>query len=459
MVDSSRVNLKLINSLSIDRAVFFAVATKIWSMGSGLITSLLIASFFSSEIQGFYYTFMSVLALQVFAELGLGVVISASASHEWANLSLDAHGRVVGDAEAKSKLASLGRFAMRWYVVAGSVASVGLMVGGFVFFGSTNWKLVSMWGPPWIALCIVNGVNLCCMPVWALLEGCNQVKQVYAYRFFQSVATGLASWLAIYLGAELWVASIVGVVIMLVLLLTVGRKYTFFVKEVMLSTPLGAKLDWRKDILPMQWRISVSWLSGYLTFSLFTPILFHYQGAQVAGQMGMTWAFIGALTGVASSWVAPKAPTFAILIARQKYAELDKMFWQLTATVVGITVVGALAIWALVLALNVYHHPYAVRLLSPKATAYFLIATILLVATLPMSTYLRAHKKEPLFLISIASGILTSIAVFITGRYYSIEVMAIAYLCVMGIITPFVVIIWHKSVAKWHTSVQALSLK
>lgn len=453
------IRLKISKFLGIDRAVFFAIAAKIWGMGSGLVTSLLIVSFFSAEIQGFYYTFTSVLALQIFAELGLGVVISASASHEWAKLSLDPQGRVVGDAEAKSRLASLGQFAFRWYLVAGSMASVGLMVGGFVFFGSTSWNSVSTWGAPWVMLCIVNGVNLCCMPVWALLEGCNQVVNLYTYRFVQSLAIGLASWLAMWLGAELWTASIVGLVIMLMFLFTVGRNYAFFVKDVMLSTPLGSKLDWRKDILPMQWRISISWLSGYLTFWLFTPILFHYKGAQIAGQMGMTWAFIGALTGVASSWIAPKAPLFAILIARQEYTQLNKMFWRLTATIVSVTALGALAIWLMVFSLNIYHHPFAVRMLSPAATGYFLLATILLTATLPMSTYLRAHKKEPLLGISVASGLLTSIAVFITGRFYSIEIMAIAYLAVMATITPFVVAIWRRSIAEWHALTPVLASK
>ena len=38
----------------------------------------------------------------------------------------------------------------------------------------------------------------------------------------------------------------------------------------------------------MQWKIAISWTSGYLAFQLFTPLLFRYQNATVAGQMGMT---------------------------------------------------------------------------------------------------------------------------------------------------------------------------
>lgn len=442
---------KVFHLLGIDRAVFYAITGKIWSMGAGLVTSVLIATFFSAEIQGYYYTFVSVLALQVFAELGLGVVISAYASHEWAKLSLNTLGQVVGDENVKSRLTSLGRFALKWYLVAGVIVTIGLILGGYIFFGSTNWNHVSVWGAPWIVLCVVTGINLSCMPVWALLEGCNQVTNVYYYRFIQSVATGLVAWVAIYLGAKLWVASIVGLTIIMVMMLTVGCKYRTFIREIMFSHANGSRLNWRKDILPMQWRISLSWLSGYFTFSLFTPVLFHYQGAVIAGQMGMTWSFMVALTSVASSWVAPKAPEFAILIAQRKYAELDQKFWRLTAIVAGVTSLGALTIWLLVYALGVLHHPYALRLLSPITTGYLLIATVLVATSLPMSTYLRAHKVEPLLGLSIISGVVNGIVIFLMGKYYSADGMAIGYLVVTIIIIPFVGLIWQRCRTEWHT--------
>jgi O-antigen/teichoic acid export membrane protein len=442
--------LKALHFLGIDRAVFLAITGKIWSMGAGLITTLLVASFFSPELQGYYYTFFSVLALQVFAELGLGIVISSYASHEWAKLAFDQHGQVTGDDDALSRLTSLGRFALRWYLAAGTAVTIALTIGGFFFFGSTGWNQVSVWGGPWIVLCVVTGVNLCFMPIWALLEGCNQISNVYAYRLVQSVASSVAAWLGIYLGAGLWVTSIIGVTAMLAMMVTVGRRYTGFIREIMLGHPKGAHLDWRADILPMQWRVSLSWLSGYFTFSLFTPVLFHYQGAVVAGQMGMTWAFITALTAVASSWIAPKAPAFGILIAQRKYTELDQMFWRLTAVVVAVTSVGALGIWALVYALAELHHPFALRILSPLATGYLLLATIILAASLPMSTYLRAHKKEPLLAISAINGVITGTVVVVLGRYYSVEGVTIGYLVVMAMVTPFVALIWHRRRTEWH---------
>jgi len=450
MLPLNLLRFKICHFLGIDRAVFFAITGKFWSMGAGLVTTLLIATIFRPEIQGYYYTFFSVLALQVFAELGLGTVISAYASHEWAKLAFNQHGEVTGDEDALSRLISLGRFALKWYLVAGATVAVSLSIGGFFFFGSTGWDQVSTWGAPWILLCVVTGVNLCLMPVWALLEGCNQVSNVYKFRLFQSVASSAAAWLSIYFGAGLWVTSIICMTAMLVMIATVGRRYSGFIQKIMLEHPKGPHLDWRVDILPMQWRVSLSWLSGYFTFSLFTPVLFHYHGPIVAGQMGMTWAFIAALTGLASSWIAPKAPIFGILIAQRNFYELDKIFWRLTAVVTSVTTAGALLIWVLVYSVGKLDHPFSQRMLSPTTTAYFLIATIILAAGLPMATYLRAHKKEPLLMLSIINGVITGIVVVVLGKYFSVDAVAMGYLAVMAIVTPFNVLVWYRCRIAWH---------
>ncbi len=400
-------------------------------------------------MQGYYYTFTSVLAIQVFAELGLGTVLTYYASHEWANLALDRYGRVTGDADSSSRLTSLGRFALRWYIVTGAAMTLVLVVAGFGFFADGGDQGFS-WKAPWIGLCVVTGLTLCATPIWALLEGCNQVSNVYAYRFVQFVATGVAAWTAIYLGAGLWAASISGMAGLLAMMVTVGRRYSGFIGTILLAQPKGPRLNWRVDILPMQWRIAISWVSGYFTFSLFTPVLFHYHGPVIAGQMGMTWVFVGALMSVASSWIMPKAPRFGILIAQQRYAELDRIFWRMTAVVLSVTIMGATGIWAVVFSLNQLHHRFAIRLLPPAPTAYLLLATIIVSALLPMATYLRAHKKEPLLALSVTSGFLTAVAVVVLGKYYSAEGVAVGYLAVSATVTPFVALIWHRRRAEWH---------
>src|SRR5258706_4002582 len=216
--------LRFANAMEIDRPVFSAIVGKIWSLSAGLVTTLLIAVYLARDLQVYYYTFQAVLAVQAIAELGLGSVLTYYASHEWAKLALDRDREVTGDPDALSRLISLGRFSLKWYLMASAVMTLVLATGGLFFFGTAG-DPGFPWKAPWIVLSVVTGLNLCAVPVWALLEGCNQVSHVYGYRIVQYVASSVTAWVAIYLGAGLWVASAIGVAGLLAAELPRGRRY------------------------------------------------------------------------------------------------------------------------------------------------------------------------------------------------------------------------------------------
>ena len=88
----------------VDRPIALSISARMWGLISGPVTMLLIAARFSKEVQGYYFTFSSLLALQVFLELGLGQVIVQFASHEWSHLGLDSTGRIAGSPAAMSRL-------------------------------------------------------------------------------------------------------------------------------------------------------------------------------------------------------------------------------------------------------------------------------------------------------------------------------------------------------------------
>lgn len=441
----------LARRVEMDRAVFYAILARGWGFASGPVTVLLIATKFTPTIQGFYYTFGSILALQTFAELGIGFAITQFASHEWAKLRIDENRRITGDPDSLSRLVSLAKLAVKWYSIASVVVIVGLIIGGYVFFSQSptqnvNWKL------PWISLCVLTGINLFTIAIWSLLEGCNQVANVYFCRFFQGLLGSLAVWSAILLGANLWTASIMIITGLIYAGFFLRRNYWEFFKTLLLTKFDGPRLSWLTDILPFQWRIALSWISGYFAFSLFTPVLFHYHGPVIAGQMGMTWALAGALSSIGSAWLTPRVPQFGMMVAQKRYAEMDRLFWKLTIIVTGITILGAATIWLLVFGLNYYNYSLAHRLLSPLPTCLFLIAFIIQTASLPMSTYLRAHKKEPLVFISVLFGFLVGLSTWLLGKHYSVLGMAIGYITIYAMCFPIIVFIWRRCRRRWHNS-------
>jgi len=68
----------------IERATLYAMANRLWGSASGLLTAVLVAWFFTPELQGYYFTFLSLLTLQTFVELGFGELLQQFVSHEWA---------------------------------------------------------------------------------------------------------------------------------------------------------------------------------------------------------------------------------------------------------------------------------------------------------------------------------------------------------------------------------------
>lgn len=437
--------------VEMDRAVLYALLYRFWRFGAGPVTALLISVKFTPTIQGFYFTFQSILALQTFAELGIGFAITQFASHEWANLKLNENKKIEGDPDSLSRLVSLAQIAIKWYSVAAIIIIVGLSIGGYVFFSQSPIQNVK-WKLPWISLCVLTGFDFFFIAIWSLLEGCNQMSNVNFYRLIQGLCNSLATWSAILLGTNLWTASIMTLVGLLYAGFFIRRKYWEFIKILLLKKSVGPRLQWQADLFPFQWRIALSWVAGYLAYSLFVPILFHYHGPVVAGQMGMTWSLVSAVSSIGGAWMSPRAPQFGIMVAQKKFVEMDRLFWRLTIIVTGITILLAAVIWLFVFFLNYIDHFLSHRILSPLPTSLFLISAILQVASGPISTYLRAHKKEPLVVISVLFGCLVALSNLILGKYYSVTGMAMGYLTMNVMIFPVVILIWHRCRMKWHNS-------
>ncbi len=449
-MDNRKKFTPLLSFLGIDKATFWALSSKLCLMGTALITTLLVANFFSKEEQGYFYTFLSALSLQVFVEFGLGIVVCSYASHEWAHLKLDSRGIIVGNQASLDRLISLGKFAKSCYFKISIISFLLLLFGGILFFLIKSSQNIDIWFLPWCFLSIVTAVSLYMVPFWSILEGCNQVENIYIYKLVQATVSGLVAWTTIYLGFGLLATSFASLAGIIVIIILMYRGYKNFFHTIFYRKSFETKLNWKHDILPMQWRIGVSWVGGYLTFSLIVPVVFYFKGPILAGQTGMTLVFVSAVTGVVSAWVAPKAPIFGMLIAQSEFDELDRIFYSLTLRVALIATSMAIFIWLGIYFINIFQIPIAERLLPPLPAAFFLSGAAVLSAGLPISTYLRAHKKEPLLLISILCGIFTSIAIFFATKYYSINVVAAMYLTSILVFTPFILLIWFRFRKKNH---------
>ena len=134
MSDGRRIRHWLRTVIGLDRAVGFTVLARFWGSAAGLVTIFLIARFLTPGEQGYYYTFGSLVAMQMIFELGFSFVIQQMASHERARLSISVDYEITGDPVAHARLASVIQKSVRWYSVAAVLLAATLASRRLLFF-------------------------------------------------------------------------------------------------------------------------------------------------------------------------------------------------------------------------------------------------------------------------------------------------------------------------------------
>jgi hypothetical protein len=406
-----------------DRAILYSVMTRLWATMTGLVTLLLIARYLTPSEQGYYYTFSSLVALQIVFELGFSFVILQLAAHERAQLSFLPQGKVMGDAVAHSRLASILQKAVRWYSVAGILMTAILLPTGFWFFGGKhNSDSLVAWALPWCLLVTASMLAFQIDPVFSFLEGCGFVAEVARRRLVQAILGSGLSWLALLAHHGLYAPAMV-----ILGQVTVGLIFLFLpnsrrLLKGLLTYPTGAhRVGWRDEIFPFQWRIAVSWICGYFIYQVMNPILFKFQGPVAAGQMGMSLAIAGSIGAVALAWMSTKASPFGSMVARRDYANLDRLFFRTFWQSIILLGIGEVAFLVVLIGCEHSYPKLAMRVLAPWSFALLFVVGTTSHISFCQATYLRAHKREPFLLYTVVGSFLTACTTLVMARYFGIN--------------------------------------
>jgi O-antigen/teichoic acid export membrane protein len=434
--------LNLAERLGIDRAVFYALLARGWRAIGGLISILLIAKFLTPETQGYYFTFQSLIALQVFVELGLVVVVVSVTSHEWAKLQLNEEGVIIGDLEGLSRLVSFGRKLASWYAVAAVVFVLLVAPAGALFLAKKGG--VEGWLGPWIFAVLFQAMLLWTAPFQALFEGCNQVVAIQRFQLWQGILANVVLWICLASGAGLWsVAALIGSQAAITMYYLGILQRSFFLP--FWYQPSGPRIDWRVEVWPMQWRLAVQGVVNYFVYSLYTPVVFHYHGAVEAGRFGMTWQVFTVLQVLGLAWVQTRVPRFGMLIARRDFAGLD-ILWRHTAQLaMGVFALGMGAFLLFQIILNHFDLEFGRRLLGTEITALLLPTGLLAMWVQCAASYWRAHKAEPLGFSAAIPGLINGALVWWLGMNYGAGGAIAAYLIMLFLIsTPLALYLKQK---------------
>lgn len=443
---------KILDKFGIDGAVFFTVLGRVIQGGGGVISIFFIASYLNVVEQGYYYTFGSILAIQVFFELGLSGIITQFVAHEVAVLNWGSATQLVGSPEALSRLSSLLHFCIKWFVIVAFFLFFLLLIVGFIFFN--KYGIVDKdvnWVSPWIIISIATSCSLVSSPILSFLEGLGKVKEVAKIRLIQQVCQISLLFVFFISGFKLFSSPIASLLTVFI----VPTYILFSNNKVLLKSiwkQIGVyKVNYKLEIFPFQWRIALSWISGYFMYQLFNPVIFATEGAVAAGQMGITLAVLNGILTISLSWINTKVPLFSNLIAKKEYVSLDTVF---NRTVKQSSLINAICLIILISSVFIMQKLdilFGNRFLPLFPLILLSLTTFVNQFVSALATYLRCHKKEPFLYFSIVLGTLTAISTLVFGRLYGVIGIVIGYSSLTIILSlTWAVVIYRTKKALWH---------
>lgn len=443
--------------LGIDGAIAYSSAAGIFQAVAGVVSVFFIATFLTGEEQGFYYTFGSVLAIRVFFELGFTGIMTQYVAHEAAHLTLNSEYKYEGGKKYISRLAHLTRFCVKWYAIISAVFFIVVLITGYIYFnkfdttgGSVSWK------GPWLLIVVGSAISLFQSPLSAILTGLGKVKEMNKISFYQQLYLPILHCVLLACGFSLYVTGIGSILLVIVWFFFVKRMGLWEILKNLLKEKITDRVSYIKEIFPYQWKIAISWISGYFIFQLFNPVLFAIEGPVVAGQMGMTMTILNSIQAFALSWQNTKVPKYSSLIEMKQYHELDTLFNKTLKQMNLICISMLLAMFAGIFVLRttglvIGNSPLADRFLGYMPMVLMMIPVIINQYTSSWATYLRCHKQEPLLYNSVVMAILCCLSTFGLGNIWGLYGITGGYCAIRLFVSlPWIYHVYVTKKREWH---------
>ncbi len=447
---------RLYSIVGVDGAISYILLSKITQLLGGVIILVFVNKYLSKVEQGYYYTFGSLASIQIFFELGLSSILTQFVAHENASLVWQEKIIVAGSSITRSRLSSLLRFAIKWFSIIAVLLFLGLLFIGIKFFhefgGDYN---VIDWQIPWFILSLTTALSFLLSPILAFFEGLGKVKEIYRLRFIQNSCQILLTVFFFVNGFKLWALPLAIFFSVLVLIFWLLSRR---VKEVLLFVWFdfeSDRVDYINEIFPLQWKIALSWISGYFIFQLFNPVLFATEGPEAAAKMGMTLLVLNAILSLSMSWINSKTPVLSNFISNREYQQLDFLFFKTWKQSISVNFTLNLVFLLGICLTRFLGLKYGSKYLGDQFLEFppllFMISSFFMNNVISgMAIYLRCHKREPLIYHSIITGILSGASIVILSRYFGVYGLTVGYmvLSMMSLIWAYKIFMFNR--AKWH---------
>ncbi len=380
-------------AMNSNRAVYVNIMNRaIGLFGSfGLIFVIILT--LDIDMQGFYYTFYSLIFLKFFSELGLNFAVVQIISH------LKSSPNTIKNLNAYTK------FFVKWFAYA-SILLLGILLPIILVF-ENQYHVIENYQQriimPWIVLSFATSIGVFLNGLISIIEGHRQIVGVSKIRLIQSLGNICTVAGGLFLGFELWSLAMGGVVSAILTCWGISKFSLYFKMPAEIDC---VTVDWRREIWPFQWRLAISWISGFFIFYCLTPIVLKFDGPEAAGKLGMSLQMIQAVNSIAIIFVSTHSAIFGSLIAQQKYTQMGSEFLKSAAKSSIFLVILLGGFWIGKTILNIFSDDILLhRLVSNNELLLLTLASLSNHAFFVMNYFFRSFKDESLWFLSLLNSI------------------------------------------------------
>jgi len=308
--------------MNFDTILFQTAASKVVQFIGSIVVLILIIGSLTSQQQGYYYLFGTILMLQSIFEFGASSYLVQVVSRAHTKyLVIKYEKKEVG---YNSEVISIVKGGILIYLLVALVAFLVTLLLTSILVANHGLIFKYIYEILFVAIAVVLGLlsNI----LFYYIEGFGDVKSIVKIRLIQQI---------------LYYNLLVILFLFKFQLLSLPLSYSLsflFTSFIALKTEGGKllvsilkdsqKINWQKwiDLFPFQKRIALSWLCGYFIFYTLNPIIFYFFGPIISGQFGMTQNLLSAIFSLGMTWFTSKAYIFSQLATKKKYVELEVLF-------------------------------------------------------------------------------------------------------------------------------------
>ena len=438
---------KFFKLLNIDEKILLFLSSKAFSYISYPITLGLIINYMTPAEQGYYYTFFTLLSFSMFLELGLGVILTNFASHEFSNLKWE-NNLLIGNKDSIKRSNMLIKKTMQWFTIVAFVFFILMSFIGNFFFKENN--SINYFNA-WVFFIGVFSPGLIFSPILSILQGFGKIKEVQKVIFFQVFLSIIAFWIGLLINLSIYALVLQFAVQNLISFIYILFNYHKLIRRSIFET--SEMLSWKNEILPLQLKTGFTWLISYLGINLLIPFSFKIFGAETAGQLGMSFRIAEITSVVCLAWTNTRVPLMGNLIANNYK---DKFFNFYYRTLKSIILIGFLTTIAIFLAFNVLDYFSYNKFLERVLKLEYIILLSISYYMFAISNYLamtiRSFKDEKMIFPNVIALFIYLLAIYLSFLYTNFIYLILAFLIVNALVLlPFsmIYIIDLFSKKKW----------